>query len=191
MPFLTKYGTVQGIDSSGDAVAYCLKRGLNVKKAKAENLPFSENSFDFVFALDLLEHVNDRKCLTEIMRVLKPTGIFIFTVPAFPLLWSKHDTLHHHKRRYTKKSLRALLIPLGFSIKKLSYFNTLLLPVVFTIRKVPLLQSLISPEKALEIPPPVVNKVLFSILSLESALLHWTNLPFGVSIIGIAQKTRA
>ena len=66
--------------------------GLKIKlvKGDAQNLPFVDNSFSRIIASEILEHVsNDSKALTEIYRVLKPTGIAIITVPNadYPLLW--------------------------------------------------------------------------------------------------------
>lgn len=46
------------------------------------NLPFNSNSFDFVFASHVLEHIkNDDGALSEIQRILKPKGIAILPVP--------------------------------------------------------------------------------------------------------------
>ena len=72
-----------GVDVSDEALKYCRLKGLdNLKKASAESLPFPDNYFDVVTALDLLEHLDDEKyVLKEIYRILQPHGVFIATVP--------------------------------------------------------------------------------------------------------------
>ena len=48
----------------------------DVRKGKAENIPFEENSFDGVFSSTVLEHVDDwRRALAEMVRVLNPGGV--------------------------------------------------------------------------------------------------------------------
>jgi 2-polyprenyl-6-hydroxyphenyl methylase/3-demethylubiquinone-9 3-methyltransferase len=52
---------------------------INYKKGTGEEIPFPDNSFDCVFCCDVLEHVRDLpKVISEISRVLKPNGIFIY-----------------------------------------------------------------------------------------------------------------
>jgi SAM-dependent methyltransferase len=51
-------------------------------KVDLQNLPFSDSSYDFVFASHVLEHIpDDKKALQEIRRILKPNGIAILPVP--------------------------------------------------------------------------------------------------------------
>jgi SAM-dependent methyltransferase len=47
-----------------------------------QELPFEDQSYDFVFASHVLEHVpNDQKAISEISRILRPNGIAILPVP--------------------------------------------------------------------------------------------------------------
>ena len=65
---------------------------------------------DVVVCTDVLEHVEaDREALTGIARKLKPGGRILITVPAHPWLWSAHDVVNHHKRRYTRRTLKAVI----------------------------------------------------------------------------------
>ena len=50
-------------------------------------------------------------------------ALILITVPAYQWLWSEHDTLHHHVRRYSKKTLKEKLNVSGFRVKYISYFN--------------------------------------------------------------------
>ncbi|MFZ6031498.1 MAG: class I SAM-dependent methyltransferase [Chloroflexota bacterium] len=53
-----------------------------VLKIGSPELPFEENSFDFIFSSNVLEHVTDLSAtLSELKRVLKPNGSAIFTMP--------------------------------------------------------------------------------------------------------------
>jgi len=62
--------------------------GMKFMVADAHNLPFESNSFDAVFALEMLEHVFDPlKVLQEARRVLKKDGYGVFLVPSDSLLF--------------------------------------------------------------------------------------------------------
>jgi len=74
-----------GIDPSepslNSAINHAIKGNLkiNYEKGTGENLPFQNNSFDVVLCCDVLEHVYDLpKVISEISRVLKNGGIFIY-----------------------------------------------------------------------------------------------------------------
>src|SRR6266404_3776170 len=73
---LARYGESQGVDISEQAVGFCHQRGLEgVRHGAAESLPYDDNSFDLITALDVLEHLDDdRAGLAEIRRVLLPNG---------------------------------------------------------------------------------------------------------------------
>jgi 2-polyprenyl-6-hydroxyphenyl methylase / 3-demethylubiquinone-9 3-methyltransferase len=63
------------------AIKHAKDNNLKIKfeKGTGENLPFQNNSFDTVFCCDVLEHVRDLpKVISEISRVLKNRGIFIY-----------------------------------------------------------------------------------------------------------------
>lgn len=184
-----KYGNCFGIDHSSDAIAFCKKRGI--KKAflgSAEKIPFTKHSFDLITALDVLEHVDDLKSLKEIYRVLKTNGIIIITVPAFPWLWSKWDEVLHHKRRYTKESLKKILYVNNFKILKISYVYSFLILPAFLVRLVKtfLFKNYYPSDFKLSNKP--FNFILGNISKFESFFLSFLNLPFGTSLIAIAQK---
>lgn len=76
------------------------------------NMPFESNYFDCAFATEVLEHCPDpRIVLNEVLRVLKPGGIFFFTVP---FLWNLHE-VPNDEYRYTPFSMERLLRTSGFS----------------------------------------------------------------------------
>ncbi len=64
-------------------------------------LPYRNDSFNFISALDILEHLkNDQRAIAEISRILKKKGIAIITVPHRKKYYSKQDKLIGHYRRY-------------------------------------------------------------------------------------------
>ncbi|UAK73776.1 class I SAM-dependent methyltransferase [Aeromonas enteropelogenes] len=71
--FSTRFGCYKTADLMMNDVDY---------KVDIQSLPFTDESFDFVFASHVLEHiVDDRKALSEISRILKPKGMAILPVP--------------------------------------------------------------------------------------------------------------
>ena len=103
--------------------------------ADAARLPCRPGSVAVVCAFDVLEHLDDdAMALREWQRALTSGGWLVVTVPAYRQLWSAHDELNHHRRRYTASALRRLLFRAGFDVARLTYFNTLLLPGVALVR---------------------------------------------------------
>jgi SAM-dependent methyltransferase len=154
--------------------------------ASATHLPFRPSSFDIVMLIDVLEHIPDhRLAISEVFRVLKPNGIVLLSVPTFPSLWSKHDDLTFHQRRYTKASLSPLLTP--FSPILLSYWVFLLFPLAVLLK---LSKRLSSSSKTDYTPlPSHLNSLLSSFLYLENILiLNFIYLPIGTSLIYIGRK---
>jgi len=74
---------VFGVDLSEESLKVAQKydrtKTATYVKANAENLPYTDESFDVVTAMDFLEHVeNPQQIIDEISRVLKPGGVFFF-----------------------------------------------------------------------------------------------------------------
>ncbi len=180
---------VTSVDGSDLALEYCKKRGLtNLVLADACKLPFPENSFDSIVALDILEHLNDEKgAIQEWIRVLKPGGVMLIFVPALPALWSPQDIKLQHQRRYTKKTLVKILNELR--IEKLSYFNTFLFLPVFLFRMITnLFPFLVKNRDELDMTSPALNSFLGKFFSLEARWLKNHNFPIGVSLVVVGRK---
>lgn len=186
---LSAFGHVTGMDGSRFAIDRARERcGCRVEWGLLpEPMPFEPSSFDVVTALDVIEHVDDdREALRTIHTVLRPEGLFVCTVPAFAALWSGHDEINHHRRRYRRAGLRQKLIGAGFTIRKLSYFNFLLFAPIAMVR----LAGRLAGRKGsdLDIPFTGLNRMLAWVFGAERHLLRAVSLPFGVSLLAVCEK---
>jgi len=180
---------VEGIDKSVLTQKECLKRGLKIKIADAaEKLPFKHNYFQAVLALDFLEHVqDDQKVVREIKRVLKPNGIILVSVPAYPKLYFYWDKMLGHQRRYSANGLKQLFIQADLKVIFLSYyFSWLLIPaLVIRLIKKNTQNKIVSDFKT-----NTDNFLIVYIIKLlgqvELWLLKYIKIPFGLSLICIA-----
>lgn len=196
---LAHYGQVVGLDPNPRPLAVAAGRGLDVVQSMGDQLPFATSEFDLVALLDTVEHIPDELgVFAECLRVLKPGGKLIVTVPAFMSLWSYNDEINAHQRRYTAPELAQKLEITGFRVKRISYNNFFLFPLIAGIRLLrPYNPGLASPHLTTEsdvyqvemesIPEPA-NTVLHGVGWLEAELVQRTTLPFGTSVLCIAEK---
>jgi SAM-dependent methyltransferase len=182
-------GEATGMDSSSFAIERARERsGCRVERGMLpEPIPFEPMSFDVVTALDVIEHVDDdRAALGAIHRLLRSGGLFVCTVPAFPFLWSGHDEVNHHRRRYRRRELRRKLEEAGFRIRKLTYFNVALFLPIVLVRLAGRLAG--RTRSDLEVPAPGLNGALSAIFGAERHLLRVMSMPFGVSLLAVCEK---
>ena len=196
---LAQYGQVFGLDYNPRPLPVAQQRGLPVMQGSGNELPFCDNTFDLVALLDTVEHIPDELgVLYECTRVIKPRGKLIVTVPAFMWLWSYNDEINAHQRRYTAPELQQKLELCGLRVKRISYNNFFLFPAIAGIRVLrPYNPGLKSPHLDQEpdvyqvdmepIPEPA-NTVLHGVGWLEAEILARGHLPFGTSVIAIAEK---
>jgi SAM-dependent methyltransferase len=126
LQFLTRFGQLTGIEPDDEARAFAAARSSATVVAGflPAGLPVADGSADMAAMLDVLEHIDDDlSALKAVATKLKPGAALLITVPAFPFLWSAHDVLHHHKRRYTAKTLRQVIVASGLVPEKVSYFT--------------------------------------------------------------------
>jgi SAM-dependent methyltransferase len=187
---LEKIGITNGMDMSSEAIAFSREifSGPVKQGSLPKNVPYPENSFELITALDVIEHIDDDTAsLVTIKNLLSPSGKAIITVPAYMFLWSKFDEMNEHKRRYTLRELEQKLKNAGLQVENISYFNSLLFPIIFLIRK---LNNIIGRDGISDVDMPgyLVNQTLKRIFGLEKFLLRILKLPFGVSILAIVKK---
>jgi SAM-dependent methyltransferase len=189
---LSQYGDVTASDRSLDALAFVRARGVeSVVAAEAPFLPFGDGTYDVVTAYDVVEHVeDDHTFVTELARVLAPGGALAIHVPAWPFLWSRHDEVLEHKRRYTKRGLRALLDASGLQLEYVGWTNFSIFAPTAAIR---MLRNVTGSEGGgadLGVVPPPINTILRGIYRVEAGLAATTRLPIGVSLAAIATRPR-
>jgi SAM-dependent methyltransferase len=177
-----------GLDHAEVAVNYCHERGLTfVKHGVLGEETFNGKKFHLVSFLDVIEHIEDDLAVLAVAKqYLSKNGVVMITVPAFEFLWSAHDEIHHHKRRYTKQTLTKLLEKAGYTVRYRSYFNTLLFPVIALVR---MIGNLTGRRNASDAKPEnkLINDVLYRVFKSERALLPTVSLPFGVSLLAVAE----
>jgi SAM-dependent methyltransferase len=178
---------ILGVDTSDLCIDATRKRGIPVKKIDYVVPDFASNSFDLIFVLDVLEHLaNDLDYLKALADFLSEDGRILVTVPAHTFLWSYHDEVNFHFRRYSKKQLMALVNKAGLEIETLRYWNSLLLPYLYFIRKIKKKHTN-KPESEYELPPKLLIKPLYSLLKYESKSKMLSKFP-GVSLVAVLRK---
>lgn len=189
LEMLGQFGDAEGVDVSADALTFCRARGLaNVRLGAAEKLPYDDESFDLVTALDVVEHLDDdRAGLCEMRRVLRPNGRALLFVPAFMFLWGVQDDISHHRRRYTLGGLKQVVRDAGFEVERATYANISFFGPILLGRLLMRATGL-RPASENNINVSALNGVLGRVFGAESALLGRFNFPFGVSAICVARR---
>ncbi len=190
-PLLQEFGEVTGAEASPDALARARRRfpALRVEPcALPDELP--AGTWDVVTAFDVLEHLDEPIASLRSLRARLPfDGQVVVTVPAFQFLWSHHDDANHHRRRYSRLELVSHLSSAGLRVTWVSYFNTLLFPAVAAARLLERLRP--KPEAVgadLEATPEPANALLTRLFGSERLALGHGRLPFGVSLVAVAQR---
>ncbi len=197
LKMLAAIGRVKGMELDAEARALANARGIiTVEPGELPGkIPFGGERFDLAVMFDVLEHIEqDYSTLRAIHARLAEGGKLLLTVPAFELLWSMHDTMHHHKRRYGLSPLIRLVERAGYKVTFASYINFWLFPLIALVRifdritggKVIGKKSDSNTE--LHIPPAPINGLLEKIFASEAGIIRHLRLPFGVSIILVAEK---
>jgi SAM-dependent methyltransferase len=195
---LEKFGDVVSLEYDKDCCEFLRTVvKMEVVNGSLTELPFEDGSFDLVCAFDVIEHIeDDALALREIRRVLKPEGTIFLTVPAFEFLWSQHDEINHHFRRYTKSNLKKVLLQEKFGINYLSYFNSILFIPISAVR---VLSNLLPKRSKKEgtgsdfemfKTGQGINKLFYRIFKSELLpLSKGISLPFGISLLVIGRRT--
>lgn len=183
---LGAFGAVDGLEVDDAARQIASARlGRPVGSAPLPELDgVADGSYDLIALLDVLEHVEaDTAALASIRKKLKPGGRILITVPANRWMWSAHDTVHHHFRRYNGVDLRTVIAKAGLKAELVTHFNTILFPLAATFR---VLGKITGREEADDAQPAAPLNVAFtSLFALERHLVGRVPLPFGVSLLAI------
>ena len=192
LAFLSSIGELDAVEYDDDARAFASeKSGIAVKAgALPDGLTVDDSAYDLIVLLDVLEHIKeDTKSLAKLSTKLSKTGRLLITVPAMPWLWSDHDEQHHHHRRYTRSTLKAIVIKSGLQIVQIGYFSTFLFPIAVIQRIGKRLLCSSAPDDMT--PSPIINNLLFSIFRAEKHLIGRLPFPIGLSIFAIVRLQRS
>jgi SAM-dependent methyltransferase len=194
LEILSKYGEVVGVERS-EILANRARSRCFAKDVLVGDFFDIDISYDFtlICLFDVLEHTEDDDgFLKKLHKQVRPDHLLLLSVPACQFLYSQHDALLHHYRRYSRKNLEKLLQSNGYTILKGSYFVFFLFPVVAVSRlkeKVMLLLGRRQSTVKIGVVPNWLNWVLTRVLKLEATLSQIISFPIGVWLIVLAKKT--
>jgi SAM-dependent methyltransferase len=184
---LGEFGHVDGLELDEEARALSEKRlGRKVMSSPLPELAeVPDRYYDLIGAFDVIEHIeDDRAAIASIATKLRPGGRFVMAVPAHQWMWSAHDVVNHHKRRYSKAGLRALIDGSPLQLVKIGYFNSLLFPLAVAERAASKLRGKENADVTL--PPAPLNVALEKVFEAERYLVGRLPLPPGLSLFAVA-----
>jgi SAM-dependent methyltransferase len=190
LEMLGRFGTVDAIEVDAAARAIAEQRlGRSVMQAPhpvLEGVP--EHAYDLIAALDVIEHIaDDEAAVAAIAARLRPGGKFVMTVPAHQWMWSAHDRVNHHHRRYSKRALRRLVEQSPLKLERVGYFNSLLFPLAVGQRLAAKASRRDSGDVAM--PATLLNHALERVFAFERRLVGRVPLPPGLSLFAVASAT--
>ncbi len=188
LPMLAAFGEVDAIEIDPAARTIASQRlGKPVGDAPLPALPgVPRGAYDLIAVLDVVEHIaDDVAALKAMASLLKPGGKILIAVPAHQWMWSAHDVVNHHHRRYSKAGLVKAIRAAGLKERKLGYFNSLLFPLAAAAR---VAGRLTGRDDSDDSPPAApVNALFERIFRVERHLVGRVPMPVGVSILTLAE----
>jgi SAM-dependent methyltransferase len=187
---LGRFGSAVGVEADPGLLEAARQRGLDCRPGRLpSDVPLPGGEWDAVCLFDVLEHLDDEAAaLGACRRLLSPGGLLFVAVPAYDWLWSRHDEVLGHRRRYTAPRLSRAVEAAGLQVERVSYFNTLLAAPIIAVRL--LRRALRREGHDLSRPLAPLNRLLATVFSAEARLLRRHALPFGVSLLLVARRTR-
>jgi SAM-dependent methyltransferase len=188
---LEAFGRVRNVDVSEHAISFTRRQGFeSVEKVGSHLLPYPDSRFDVVAAFDVLEHIaDDEAALAEWLRVLRPGGTLLLSVPAYQWLWSGHDVALHHHRRYIRGQISGLAERVGLEVVRISYAIVFSLPLVVCFRFLERLRGGANSTSYVPVPESI-NRLFTALLRLEARLHRIVRFPAGSSVLATLRKPR-
>jgi SAM-dependent methyltransferase len=193
LSLLARYGSVTGLEPSAEAASQARSRDLGeIVEGTLQELPFDDDSFRLGVALDVIEHLDDDvRGLAQLRRVVTPGGHLLVTVPAYPRLWSYHDVVNGHRRRYIRRTLVSSALAAGWTPLRTTYFNSLLLPAAAGTRLLYRLRPREPRVSDFERTPPSLDRLLQLPMRFEAGVIGaGVALPAGLSLLGLFECRR-
>ncbi len=159
--------------------------------ASATRLPFADETFDVVSAFDVVEHcADDSRAVSELARVLVPTGRMLLSVPAYQWAWSDHDVRAGHHRRYTRPQLARLVEASGLHVVRATYAFGGVFPIFLAERARRRVAPNAESDTRLPRVSTLADRVLMGLCAADVRVLRRRDLPFGSSVFLAAVKLR-
>lgn len=126
-----------GLEPEGDLIEYAQRRHSrrpDCRFVRADILRLSTGELaelrdarpDTILCINVLEHISDDAAALALMeQIVRPTGMVCLLVPAHPRLYGAYDQLDGHFRRYTRRSLKAVIARTSLRPVRMRYFNAL------------------------------------------------------------------
>lgn len=142
---------------------------------------------DVVLMLDVLEHIEEPdRVLSRVRGWIRSQGWLIVTVPAHEWLWTSHDVINQHQRRYSRHQLVASIETAGFRVERAEYlFPSLVVPKLI----VRWWEKVGGSIESAQMPRQALNRLLFRYLYCEfrTGRILARGWPTGTSVMAIAQ----
>lgn len=176
---------VVGIDPTVAQITEARRRagGPVYARAAAAALPFPDSSFDGVLACLVFEHIDDLEgAVAEVARVLRPGGVFCFTVPAFMALWRYHDEAYGHFRRYRRADFARRVREAGLEVAACRFFKCAFFPPLLLLALLERRGWIPRRDNFFAV-PGWLNRALTAQILWEDRAGLGRLLPFGVSLL--------
>jgi 2-polyprenyl-3-methyl-5-hydroxy-6-metoxy-1,4-benzoquinol methylase len=186
---LMQFGQVEGVEPIRELVSTDNPHAPKIHLCEFDESFRPGKLFSLILMLDVLEHLPDPVgALSHGVRLLRPGGLFLLTVPAFPLLWTNHDVLNHHLIRYTKQSFEPIARAAGLLIREQQYLYHWTFPVKFVAGVTE--RALKLEPRPPKVPPRYINEPLYWLSRLEQISLTRLPMPFGSSLMVIGSRAQ-
>ena len=184
---LQRFGHIEGIEPDEGAVSTESPWADRIARGELDESFAPEHHYSLILFLDVLEHMPDPVAvLRRAIELLEEDGSIIVTVPAHDALWTSHDVLNHHYRRYTKARFAALAERAGARPVRSSYFFHWLAPVKLGVR---FKEAFIGAHsESPHIPPRWMNRLLRGMSKIEQRTLTRLPIPFGTSLLVVLKQ---
>jgi trans-aconitate methyltransferase len=182
---LQRFGQVEGIESDPVAVQSAGRWRNSIHQGELNDSFKPREPYHLILLLDVLEHLSEPvEVLRQAASHLQAGGKVLITVPAFNWLWTKHDEVNHHVRRYSAAEMRRTVAAAGLSPDRSRYlFPSLVLPkALVRVREKFMGDSATVPH----VPSQPVNSAVQKVLRAEYAFTSWV--PFGTSLMVVAGR---
>jgi len=186
-PALSQFGNVTGVESDAEIVDPVGEFSAQIHLGRFDDSYQPGRQFQWITMLDVIEHI---PAATNALKLagdlLTDDGKVLITVPAFNLLWTKHDDFNHHQTRYNKRLLTQQAAQAGLKIVNMHYFYHWTFAAKLLVK---LKEAIVStPSVSAQVPATWINKTCQTLCQIEQRFITPLRLPFGSSLFAIAVR---